>query len=95
MSDFVNPEHRNIGPLNEHEKHTIRPALYTYAAGALIFVAAIVLSNAAPGFFSAVGGWVTTIILVAVAVLVGSYTMISRMNRRSSLPDDTPGGSTD
>jgi hypothetical protein len=94
MSDdqfIVNPEHRNIGPLNEHEKHTMRPLLYTYGVGALVFLAGILLSNLAPELFSSLGGWVTTIVIVAVAVLAGSYTIVRRMNKRSSLPDDSSG----
>ncbi|MEU4361369.1 hypothetical protein [Promicromonospora sp. NPDC023987] len=91
MSDGfdVNPEHRNIGPLNEHEKHTVRPALITYCVGALVFLAAVLLSNLAPELFSSLGGWVTAIIIVAIAALVGTYTMVQRMNRRSSMPDET------
>lgn len=91
MSDGlnVNPEHRNIGPLNEHEKHTMRPAVITYGVGALVFLAAVLLSNLAPELFSSLGGWVTTIIIVAIAALAGSYTMVQRMNRRSSMPDET------
>lgn len=90
MSDdfMVNPEHRNIGPLNEHEKHTIRPALFTYGVGALVFLTGTILSSQAPGLFSALGGWVTVIVIAAVAVIAGSYTIVRRMNQRSSMPDE-------
>lgn len=98
MSDnqfIVNPEHRNIGPLNAHEKHTMRPALYTYGVGALVFLAGILLSSMAPDLFRSLGGWVTVVALVAVAVLVGSFSIIRRMNRRSAMPDESSGPDRD
>jgi hypothetical protein len=86
MSDdhYVNHEYRpELENLDDNTKHTLRPAMVTFAVGAAIALASAILSAAAPTAFGAVGGWATSIVLIVVAIGVGSTLMVLRMNQHN------------
>lgn len=89
MSDdrfIINPEHRDIGPLDDRTRRTLRPAMVAFGVAALAVLAGALLGALAPEAFAAVGGWVTVVVVVVVAVVVGSLAIVRRMNAGASRP---------
>lgn len=90
--DFiVNQEHRDIGPLDERAKSTLRPVLVAFVVTLVLAGAGVLLSILAPDVFAAVGGWVTVVVLVFLTVVATSVTMLRRMQRLAAAPDESEG----
>lgn len=70
---------------------TTRPAAYLFVAAALVLVAAAFVSGLAPDLFASVGGWATVAVIVVLAVVVGSVSMLRRMRRLNAMPDEPQG----
>ena len=86
MSDdhYVNHEYRpELEKLDDNTKHTLRPAMATFAVAVVIALVSGILTAAAPDVFQAVGGWATSIVLIVLAVGVGSTLMVLRMNQHN------------
>jgi drug/metabolite transporter (DMT)-like permease len=70
---------------------TTRPAAYIFGAAALVVVAAAFLSGFTPDLFASLGGWATVVVIVVVAIAVGSFSMLRRMRRLNAMPDEPQG----
>lgn len=73
----------------------MRPAFVAFGVAAVVGFGGGALNGAAPDLFKSLGGWVTVVVILVVACLVGSFMSIRRMRIRSAMPDDSSESSRD
>ncbi|GAB2500835.1 hypothetical protein GCM10027063_45530 [Promicromonospora xylanilytica] len=79
MSDYR--EHRpELENLDSGTKRSLQPIPVVVGFSVVVLFVAGILSGAAPDLFQSAGGWVTAIIVVVVAVIIGSLLTVRRMN---------------
>ena len=64
-----------------------RPAMYAFVAAAVICVVGVILANAAPAVFVALGGWLTVVVIFFVLAVWAGLAMVRHTNRNADRTD--------
>lgn len=84
LNDSRRRQSRRAEPhLDESSRRSLRPIPVAFGFGVVLCFVAGVLSGAAPDWFQRVGGWVTTVILVGLTVVLASLLSVWRTNARN------------
>lgn len=66
----------------------MRPASYALAAAVVICALGVVANVAAPDTFTALGGWLTVIVVLLLVSVWAGLSMVRRTNRNAARMDD-------